>query len=318
MKLKPMLVGLAAVGLLAGCSQVQPGVQAIEQDSWGAPTLGACDKQQTNPGTTSVNLLRFPDRQITWDASDDKDHERGPYLALSKPASPPLAPGQAPDPDFSTGQTEMAIPVTLTFYLTTDCDKLKDFYTNYATQDGAKLDDDGNVTDGWIKMMNRVISQPAQQAVLRITQKYPWQKVWNNEQVRTEYQQALTADLQKEAATRTGGKEFFTNFTVTVLKPYPTDKTLVDAVNAQQSSQAQANADQTKATADANARKASAQADTDAATAEVAAKNAEAAKQQAEINGFGGIDAYLRNLCITTQGCTMYGPSPIIAGAPAH
>lgn len=315
MKIKAVFIALAAAGVLAGCSQVQPGVQAIEQDSWGAPTLGSCDKQQTNPGTTTVDLLRFPERQITWDASDDKDAEHPPYQALSKPASPPLAPGQTPGEDFSTGQTQMAIPVTLTFYLTTDCDKLKDFYTNYATQDGAKLDDDGNITDGWIKMLNRVISQPTEQAIIRITQKYPWQKVWNNEQVRTEYQDALTADLQKEAASRTGGKEFFTDFKVTVRKPYPTDQTLIAAVNAQQSSQAQANADQTKATADANARKASAQADTDASIAEKAAKDAEAQKQLAEIAGFPNVEDYLRNECIHTPGCTMYGPSPIIAGA---
>lgn len=319
MKLKPVFVALAAAGLLAGCSQVQPGVQAIEQDSWGAPTLGNCDPQQSNPGTMTVDLLRFPQRQITWDASDDKDAEHPPYQALSKPASPPLAPGQVPDADFSTGQTQMAIPVTLTFYLTTDCDKLKDFYTNYATQDGAKLDDDGNITDGWLKMLNRVISQPTEQAIIRITQKYPWQKVWNNEQVRTEYQDALTADLQKEAASRTGGKEFFTDFKVTVRKPYPTDQSLVNAVNAQQSSQAEANASQTKATADANARKASAQADTDAANAEVAAKAAEANKRQAEISGFGvGPDAvanWLRYTCQQTANCHQYDPSPIIAGA---
>ena len=63
----------------------------------------------------TVDLVRFPSRQITWDATGDKDAERGPYEALSKPKSPDPAPGQQPGPDFSTGQAEMAIPVTLTF-----------------------------------------------------------------------------------------------------------------------------------------------------------------------------------------------------------
>jgi hypothetical protein len=318
MKFKPAFIALLAVGLLAGCSQVNPGTQAIEKDSWGSPTLGNCDVGPANPGTSTVDLIRFPARQITWDATGDQGSEAPPYAALSKPASPPLAPGQVPDADFSTGQAEMAIPVTLTFDLTQNCDDLKEFYTKYATKDNGWLDDNGNSTDGWIKLLNYTISQPAQQAIIRITQKYPWQKVWNDETVRAEYQKDLTADLQKEAATRTGGKEYFTNFLVTVGKPYPTDQALRDAVAAQQSSQAQANATQTKATADANARKASAQADTDAANAEVNAKAAEANKQRAIIDGFGGLDGYLRYLCITTQGCTMYGPSPIIAGAPAH
>lgn len=321
--MRTLKMGLAALSLaLAGCSQVPAGQQALEKDSWGAPTLGSCDGSQTNPGTMTVDLIRFPNRQITWDASDDKDAEHGPYLALSKPQSPLLAPGQTPDADYSTGQTQMAVPITLTFNLTTDCDKLKDFYANYATQDDAHLDDNGNQTAGWIKMLTRVISQPAEQAVIRITQKYPWQKVWNDETVRQEYQLALTSDLQKEAASRTGGKAFFTNFSVTVLKPYPTDQNLVNAVNAQQSSQANAAATQTKATADANARSASAQADTNAANAEIAAKQAEANKQRAIIAGYGegpgAVEAYLRDECIKMSGCTMYGPSPIIAGAPAH
>lgn len=318
---KQMIGAVLAVAAasVVGCSQVNPGTQAIEKDSYGSPNLGNCVVGPANPGTVTVDLIRFPARQITWDATGDKDAERGPYAALSKPASPPLAPGQVPDADYSTGQAEMAIPVTLTFDLTTNCNDLKEFYTKYATKDNGWLNDKGESTDGWVKLLNYTISQPAQQAIIRITQKYPWQKVWNDEQVRAEYQKDLTTDLQKEAATRTGGKEFFTNFLVTVGKPYPTDDKLRQAVADQQSSQAQANAAQTKATADANARKAAAQASTDAANAEVAAKTAEANKQKAIIAGYGdgpaAVEAYLRDECIKTPGCTMYGPSPIIAGA---
>lgn len=319
MKIKAVFIAVAAVGLLAGCSQVNPGTQAIEKDSWGAPNLGSCDVGPSNPGVTTVDLIRFPSRQITWDATGDKNAESGPYAALSKPASPPLAPGQVPDENYSTGQAEMAIPVTLTFDLTTNCDDLKEFYTKYATKDNGWLDDDGNSTEGWIKLLNYTISQPAQQAIIRITQKYPWQKVWNDENVRSEYQKDLTTDLQKEAATRTGGKEYFSNFLVTVGKPYPTDEALRKAVADQQSSQAEAQAAQTKATADANARKASAQADTDAANAEVAAKAAEANKRQAEIAGFGtgpdAVENWLRYSCQQTANCHQYDPSPIIAGA---
>jgi hypothetical protein len=312
-KMMPV-IGFLAVAVV-GCSQVNPGTQAIEKDSFGAPDLGNCVVGPANPGTMTVDLIRFPSRQITWDATGDTDAERGPYAALSKPKSPDLLPGQQPDANFSTGQAEMAIPVTLTFDLTQNCEALKEFYAKYATKDNGWLDDDGNSTDGWIKLLNYTISQPAQQAIIRITQKYPWQKVWNDEAVRVEYQQQLTADLQKEAATRTGGKEYFSNFLVTVGKPYPTDEALRNAVAAQQSSQAEANASQTKATADANARKAAAQANTDAANAEVAAKVAEANKLRAAIAGWPDVESYLRDECIRTAGCTMYGPSPIIAGA---
>lgn len=299
---KSITAGLFVTAItLSACSQVKAGTQAVEVDSYGAPTVSGCAAEETNPGITTVDLIRFPARQITWDANNEPGAERGPYIALSNPKD----------------QAEMAIPVTLTFDLTTDCEKLKRFYKDYATKDSGWLDENGNSTDGWVKLLNYTISQPAEQAVIAITQKYDWRKVWNDDAVRVEYRDALQSRLQKESAARTGGEEFFTNFQVTVGKPYPTDQRLRDAVASQQSSQAEAAAKQTQATADANARRASAEADTQASMAEKAAKEAEAQKQLAEIAGFGtgpeAVDAWLRLQAIE-KGITPW-PSPIIAGA---
>lgn len=291
-------LAFATIGLSA-CSSVSAGQQAVEVDDWGDPTVSGCAKEETQVGTMTVSLFRYPARQISWDANNDPGAERGPYVALSNPSD----------------QAEMSIPLTITADLTTDCDKLKQFHRDYGTKYQAWNDDDGTTSDGWTKLLNYVIGQPAEQAVISITQKYPWQKVWNDEAVRSEYKSDLQAQLPKESAARTGGTDYFTNFVVTVGKPSPTDQRLRDAAALQQSSQAEANAAQTKATADANARKASAEADLAAAKAETATAQQEALKKQAEIAGFPDVEAYLRDQCIkVAPNCTPW-PQPIIAGA---
>lgn len=296
---KKFLIGIAAVTLLAGCSSVPAGQQAVEVDSWGDPVVSDCAKEETQVGTMTVDLYHYPARAISWDANNDPGAERGPYIALSNPSD----------------QAEMAIPLTITFDLTTDCAKLKDFHRNYGTKYQGWINDDGTSSEGWKQLLNYVIGQPAEQAIISITQKYPYQKVWNDETVRTEYKNALQDQLLKETAARTGGVEYFSNFVVTVGKPSPTDQRLKDAMALQQSSQAEAAANQTKATSDANARKASAEADLAAAVAETKTAQQEALKRQAEISGYPDVEAYLRARCIAVApNCTPW-PQPIIAGA---
>lgn len=314
---KPLIIitGLAMAALTA-CSAVPAGQQAVEVDSWGAPTVSGCAGEETNPGTITVDLKRFPARQITWDANNDPGAERGPYVALSKPKSPPPAPGVDPGPDFSSGQAEMAIPVTLTFDLTTNCDDLKTFYKDYATKDNGWLNDDGSSSDGWIKLLTYTISQPAEQAVISITQKYPWQKIWNDEAVRVEYKNALQARMPEDAAARTGGHQYFTNFQVTVGKPQPTDERLRQSISDQQSSQAAADAERIKLTADAEAQKSAANAQKDAAIAQQQAEVEKAKIVAAQIAGYPDVESYLRAQAIE-KGISPW-PSPIIAGAPAR
>lgn len=304
---------LAATLGLAGCSQVPAGQQALEVSSWGAPTLGECVPEESNPGTITVDLIRFPARTITFDANDEPDAERAPYKALSKPKSPPLAPGVAPSSDYSTGQAEMAIPVTLTFDMTTDCEQVKKFYKDFATRDSGWLDGDGKVTPGWLKLLNYTVSQPAEQAVISITQKYPWQKIWNDEAVRIEYKNALQAQLPKDVAARTGGQEFFSNFLVTVGKPFPTDDRLRQSISDQQSSQAAADAKRIELTAQADAEKAAANSQKDAAIAQRDAEVEKAKIKAAEIGAYPTVEDYLKDHGID-KGVTPW-PSPIIAGA---
>lgn len=296
------LIGIVLALALVGCSKVAAGQQAVEVDSWGSPTVSGCAKEETQVGTMSVDLYRYPARQISWDANTDTGAERGPYVVLSNPKD----------------QAYMNVPLTVTFDLTTDCELLKQFHRDYGTKYQAWLDDDGNTTPQWTQLLQYVVGQPTEQTLLAISQKYTYQQLWNDESVRNEYKNALQVELPKQSAARTGGVEYFTNFVVTVGKPEPTDERLRNARAAEQAAIAQANADQTKATSDANARKASAEAELAATQAEVATKKAEADKRAAEISGFGtgpeAVDAYLKWVAIN-RNLNVY-PSPIIPGVP--
>lgn len=293
----------AAVALSAtACTQIPAGWQGVKVDDFGDPVVNGCAKEETMEATLTETIYEYPARDISWDASDDPSlaPERPPYEVLSN----------------AKDQAYMKVPVTVVFDLTTDCEKLKQFHrdlgTKYEAWKGGTPDD-----VGWDNLLAYVIGQPLEQTLIGISQKYTYQQIWNDEAIRTEYKNALQEQLPKEAAARTNGVEYFSDFVVTIGKPTPVDQRLRDARAAEQSSQAEAAAKQTQATADANARKAAAEAELAAAQAELATERAEAEKRLAEIAGFGSgpeaVEAWLRDRAITA-GITPW-PAPIIAGA---
>jgi hypothetical protein len=297
-----MALALAAVAVASvACSKVSAGQQAVEVDSWGSPTVSGCVKEETQVGTITVDLYRYPARQISWDATNESNAERGPYDVLSK------------------DQAYMKIPLTIQMDLTTDCDKLKQFHRDYGTKYSGWLTDDGQVSQGWKDLLTYVISQPAEIALTAISRGYTYQEIWNEESVRIKYQDELKSQLPKESARRTGGTEYFTNFQVNVLKPYPASDAVRGAKEGEISAAAEAKKAEIAATADANARQKAADANRLAADAERAQAESEARKKAAEIAGYGtgpaAVEAWLRDTCIHTSGCQMYNPSPIIAGA---
>ena len=295
-----MAIALAAAAVaLAGCSEVGAGQQAVEVDSFGDPVVSGCAKEETQVGVMTVDLYRYPARQISWDASDDPNTtpERGPYDVLSK------------------DQTYMKVPVTIQMDLTTDCEKLKNFHRDYGTKYSGWLGDEGEVSQGWKDLLTYVISQPTEIALTAISRNYDYGQIWNEETVRIEYQKKLLEELPKESARRTGGQEYFTNFRVDVLKPYPADERIRNAKSNEISAAAEANTKKITAEADANAREAAAKAEERANIAEAAAQRAEAEKKRAEIAGFGtgpeAVDAWLRSMCIDkAPACTPW-PQPV-------
>lgn len=305
----------AAVSLpVVACSTSVPaGNQAVKVDTYmfvpTDPTVEGCIQPEQNefnpPGGFDAYL--YPARQISYDANEDKDAEAPSTVVVSNAEAP----------------AELKVPVTVTFDLTKDCEKLKQFHRDFGTKYSGWLDEDGNVTQGWKNLLNYVIGQPLRNTLVSIAQKYPWRKIWNDETVRVEFQNALTATLPKVSKERTNDVEYFSNFQVTVMKPDPVDSNLKSAIIAEQQAVASANADKARGVANAEAAQAKANADVEAAKAQTEVARQQALQKQAEISGYPSVDAYLRQQEVNVkQGAVDKGlnpfPSPIIAGVPAH
>lgn len=308
-------VAFAAVLPLAACSTSVPaGSQAVKVDDYFMiptdPTVEGCIAPEQNefnpPGGFKAYL--YPSRQISYDASDDKDAEAPTTVVVSN-STPPNSPA------------ELKVPVTVTFDLTKDCDKLRQFHRDFGTKYSGWLNDDGSVSDGWKNLLGYVIGQPLKNTLVSIAQKYPWQQIWNDEAVRVEFQNALTQTLPKVSRERTNGVDYFTNFQVTVMKPDVVNTDLKDAIVRQQTAIQDAQATQAKGVADANAAEAKANADVTASKAQTELARQQALQKAAEIGGFPSIQAYLDQQEIDVKreaverNINPY-PSPIIAGMP--
>ena len=137
---------------LVGCSYANmgPGEQAVVQEGYWMiptePTLKGCISPEKNSNEITNHVYRYPARQISWDATGDPGSERGPYVVVSNAKAP----------------ADMNVPVVVTFDLTTDCEKLKQFHRDFGTKYSGWLNDDGSVSNGWLELLNYVIGQPLQ------------------------------------------------------------------------------------------------------------------------------------------------------------
>lgn len=316
-----MLAPVAVFGLSACQGVAVPaGKTAVLVDDYAMvpadPEVFKCQDPETTEQYWNVKEFDYPTRQISYEASDNfKDSDNNGIVDDDSPAErrvfTVVSNAKAP--------AEMKVPVTVTFDLTEDCEKLKqfhrDFGSKYLPQDQDKVDVDQ--TSDWIDLLNYVIGQPLEQTLIRISQKYEWRQIWNDEEVRQEYVNALQDALPKESAARTNGVDYFTNFRVTVGKPDPVDDNLKAAITREQQAKADAQATEAKGVADANARTAQANADVIAAQSETKVAEQQAATRAAQIAGFPNPDAWLRAKCIEAgDTCSMYDPQPIVVGLP--
>lgn len=308
MKLKRMitagLVGFAAFGLVGCATQVGPGQMAVTVDDYflipADQKVEGCIEPETSefnpPG--GFKAYKYPARQISWDATGADGAEADPTVVVSNATAP----------------AELRVPLVITFDLTNDCDMLKEFHRDFGTKYQGWLDDDGNVTTGWVNLLRYVVGQPAEQVLISIAQKYTWREIWNDEKVRIEFQNALRDALPGASRARTDGREFFANFQVNVMKPDPVDEGLKGAIIAEQKAIADARATEAKGVADARAAEAKANADITTAKAQTELARQVALQKQAEIAGYPDVEVYLRELAIK-QGQNPYQPTYVVPQA---
>lgn len=300
-----IVAALFSGAVLSSCAtQIGPGQTAIKVDDYllipADPKVDGCIDPETSafnpPG--GFTAYRYPSRQISWDATGSPDSEADPTIVVSNATAP----------------AELRVPVVITFDLTSDCGMLMDFHRDFGTKYQGWLDNDGLVTTGWVNLLRYVIGQPAEQVLISVAQKYTWREIWNDEKVRIEFQNALRDALPGASRARTDGREFFTNFQVTVMKPDPMDEGLKDAIIAEQKAIADARAAEAKGVADANAARAKADADVITAKAQTELARQVALQKQAEIAGYPDVEAYLRALAIE-NGQNPYQPTYVVPQA---
>jgi regulator of protease activity HflC (stomatin/prohibitin superfamily) len=280
MKRATIAIAALLAFVLTGCATASTGPDLMAVHYEGGAVSEKKFKDCLDPSSRSGfdpgdEFYAYPTRQVSYDATGGDDAERGRFKVVSK------------------DNAELFVPVTVTFRLKTDCKTLRKFHETVGARNAAYFDANGNSSeypDGWVKLLNYVIGKPLDTTLDRVAQDYNWREVWNNPDVKVELEKAVNDGIDEMVARQAGG-EFFEDFSVLVMKPDPVAEGLKAAI-----------ADEQTKVAQAQAAQAQAKADQAKAEAQVAVARAEAAKKQAEIRGFGGIDAYLRALCIE-KGC---------------
>lgn len=248
------------------------------------PKIKGCvqpGEKRTSP--TNDKYISYPVSGRDFDAGTTEGGDSGPITVISK------------------DNTEMAIPVRITWDFAADCKSLEAFYKLY-NRYGASLNDEGQATAGFKQVLAKVLGNSLDTTLDEIAKNYSWRELYNDAQAQNALQAALDENLQAVVDEVAKGA-FFTNINVATLKkPVPTNSDLRDAIAAEQSAVA------TAQSAEAKARATKAQAEAETATAK-----AEAAKQQAIIEGYGGFDNYARAEAIR-NGLNPYQPTYIVSG----
>lgn len=99
-----------------------------------------------------------------------------------------------------------------------DCATLGKFYDNLRLRCSAYLNHDGSGSSGWETMVRKVVADPVDVELGRISQKYQWTKVRNRPAVRTEIATSLEQDIAGLVESNAQG-HYFDNFSVLVKKP---------------------------------------------------------------------------------------------------
>lgn len=235
---------------------------------------------------TNDQYKYFPTSEREWDATGQDGSDSGRFKSVTN------------------DNVEMYIPVTVRFTIDTECDKLKEFYTRYARRYGVEFDNDGSYNKQWITLLRKLVADPSDATLDRIIQDYNWRDVWNNPETKVliekRFNDALSSDNSLLVQTAKG--EFFNGISVLVGKPEPVNEELAKAVALEQTKVAEAQSAEAQAKADAAK-----------ANAQIAVAKAEAAKKEAEIDGYGGIEGYLKFLAVTNR-LNPWQPTYVVSG----
>ena len=285
-----LLLLLVPMLLLSGCGiKVPSDMIAVHMGSgpFENKKPKGCEKAGTRDNSiTNDDYVLIPTSEREWDATGQKGSDGSSLTSVTKDS------------------VVMKIPVTVRFTVKTDCPTATDFYLKYMRRYDAEFDSDGTYNSEWITLLRKLVKDPTDQTLDRIVQDYNWRSVWNDPKVKVEIEDQLTKELQGDNSllVQTAHKAYFEDISVLVGTPKPQNSELAKAAASTQTKVAQSEAD-----------KAQADADTAKATAQVAVSKAEAAKKRAEVEGYGGIEGYLKYKAVE-NGLNPWQPTYVVSG----
>lgn len=228
----------------------------------------------------------YPTRQISFDASNDSGAEEGPIQVVSK------------------DRATMDYPVSVVLQLNTVCKALQQFHQAWGLKYHAYWDN-GQSSDenpgGWVRLLKFLVGKPLKAALTRIALQYKWQSMRDDPKVKAAIDKEIN-DTISALVNRQAQGDYFSHYEALTQSPVPDDPALLKAI-----------ANQQAGVAEAKAEKAKAQAGIATAKAEKLQAEAKAKAQEAEINGYGGIEGFLKYQLIQ-QGGNPYQPTYIYGG----
>lgn len=296
-----VVIGVLAVGGLSACTGqglTDPSMQTLRYT--GGTGQGSKFKECVDPGSKMVSddtFYPYPttQREDVWDTdnfeqgSKSADHDD---LTLT-------------DSDGNTVYVKMKV----SFFLNTDCTPvevngrkfpggtLQAFHELVGKTRHAYFNEDGSYGSGWLWAMDNYISSSVTDYMTKATRTEKAEDMWLKSSISNEFQAGLAQALPGlvNAGMETD-LEFYKDFTIKIYSITPADDYL-QLYKDRQAAQIKAQ------TANANKDAQIAEAKAAAAVAEQQAK-----VKQAEIDGYGSVDAYLKFLAIQ-EGINPFQPS---------
>lgn len=280
-----LLVGL---GSLTACSEQYTDPSMVSLVYAGGVSEGGEFKECAEPGEkTYSNDSYYPypttQREDVWDGDHwgqgNNSADQGDLAVIDKDGN------------------QAFLKVKVSFTLNTECDVLRTFHEKIGRTRGAYFNSDGSYGPGWIWAMTNYISSAVEEDARSVAIKYSVEDMWLDPVVRDEMSSAIEETIQRTVNDgMEGSEQFYTIGSVRIFGAEPNEEfmTLYSDRKA-----AQVRAETSEAVREAQIQEAKAKA---------AVARQEALARQAEIKGYGNVDAYLRAQMIEA-GMNPYQPT---------
>lgn len=142
----------------------------------------------------------------------------------------------------SNDEVNLKVPYQLYFTVNTSQDVIQEFHERIGVKTEAWT------PDGWTAMLNTYFAPQVDRAMDEAALKYDWRELRSNEEARQEFQRSVVTSLKRKVVEVIGGDYFCGpgyvgegspcgDFTFTVGKPEPTNKSLVASIEQEQINQ---------------------------------------------------------------------------------